>query len=109
MFLEILPQLRRLYNEEDHAFSYFINKSQTHYYGAKITNGEEAADIHGSLLCLWAVLMILDNLEEKPENYRIIKPNEQKIIVLLKRHSFLIFSFRILIYTFIYGYIYFWI
>ena len=74
LFLEILPQLRRLYNEEDHAFSYFINKSQTHYYGAKITNGEEAADIHGSLLCLWAVLMILDNLEEKPENYRIIKP-----------------------------------
>ena len=29
--------------------------NQTHYYGAKITNGEDAADIHGSLLCLWAV------------------------------------------------------
>ena len=74
LFLEILSQLKKLYNKEDNAFSYFVNKSQTHYYGVKITNGEDTADIHGSLLCLWAVLMILDNLEEKPDNCRIIKP-----------------------------------
>jgi len=74
LFIEILEQIKKLYNEHDNAFSYFINKSQTHYYGAKISEGEQRADIHGSLLCLWAVLMILDSLGLKEKNLKIIKP-----------------------------------
>ena len=74
LFIEILEQIKKLYNEQDNAFSYFTNQSQTHYYGAKISKGEHRADIHGSLLCLWAVLMILESLDLKEENLKIIKP-----------------------------------
>ena len=72
--IEILEQIKKLYNKYDNAFSYFINQSQTHYYGAKISQGENRADIHGSLLCLWAVLMILESLDLKEEKLKIIKP-----------------------------------
>ena len=74
LFIEILEQIKTLYNEEDGAFSYFKNKSQTHYYGIEITKGLNRADIHGSVLCLWAILMILDNIELKTEELKIIKP-----------------------------------
>ena len=74
LFIEILEQIKKLYNKHDNAFSYFINQSQTHYYGAKISQGENRADIHGSLLCLWAVLMILESLDLKEEKLKIIKP-----------------------------------
>ncbi len=74
LFIEILEQIKTLYNEEDGAFSYFKNKSQTHYYGVEITKGLNRADIHGSVLCLWAILMILDNIELKTEELKIIKP-----------------------------------
>ena len=74
LFISFLEQIKRLYKEEEGGFSYFYNKSQTHYYGAQITSGEDAADIHGSTLCLWAILMILDSLEIKDDNTYIIKP-----------------------------------
>tara|TARA_B100001250_G_scaffold13960_1_gene12209 strand:+ start:25976 stop:27079 length:1104 start_codon:yes stop_codon:yes gene_type:complete len=74
LFIQILDQIKTLYNEKDGAFSYFKNKSQTHYYGVEITKGLNRADIHGSVLCLWAILMILDNLEIKDHSLKIIKP-----------------------------------
>ncbi len=74
LFIEILEQIKKLYNKQDNAFSYYINQSQTYYYGAKISNGENRADIHGSVLCLWAVLMILESLDLKQEDLKIIKP-----------------------------------
>ena len=74
LFIEILDQIKILFNKKDRAFSYFSNKSQTHYYGVEITKGLNRADIHGSVLCLWAILMILDNLEMKDERLKIIKP-----------------------------------
>ncbi len=74
LFIEILDQMKTLYNKKDGAFSYFKNKTQTHYYGVEITEGLNRADIHGSVLCLWAILMILDNLEIKDERLKIIKP-----------------------------------
>lgn len=74
LFILLLEQIKRLYISEDEGFSYFPNKSQTHYYGVKITNGLNKADIHGTTLCLWAILMILDNLEEMDSKMNIIKP-----------------------------------
>lgn len=74
LFKELLSEMLKLFNLRDNSFSYFFNKSQTHYYGVKITKGFNTADLHGSLLSLWAVLMMLDSLEEKDEKYKIIKP-----------------------------------
>lgn len=74
VFIDILQQLKRLYNKSDNAFSYFEKRSQTHYYGANISSGKNRADIHGSLLGLWAVLMILESLELKENHLKIIKP-----------------------------------
>ena len=74
IFKEILQDIRRLYFEESKGFSYFLEKSQTHYYGIKITNGSNEADIHGTILSLWAIILILDLLELNEHNYQIIKP-----------------------------------
>ena len=60
--------------KDEGGFSYFYNKSQTHYYGVQITEGIKQADIHGTTLCLWALLMILDSLEIQEKNMNIIKP-----------------------------------
>ena len=60
LFLDLLNQIKNLYVESDKGFSYFTGMSQTHYYGIPITVGLNKADIHGTTLCLWAILMILD-------------------------------------------------
>ena len=74
LFLVLLDQINKLYITEDEGFSYFQNMSQTHYYGVQITKGLNKADLHGTTLCLWAILMILDNLEEMDSKSNIIKP-----------------------------------
>ena len=70
----LLDDLLHLYNYDDNAFSYYKGKSQTHYYGVEITHGLNTADIHGSTLCLWALIMILENLELSDSNLSTIKP-----------------------------------
>jgi hypothetical protein len=72
--LSCIEILANLYKNDEKGFSYFQNKSQTHYYGVKITQGNNVADINGTLMCTWASLMILDLLGEKDENYNLIKP-----------------------------------
>lgn len=74
LLINILSDLKKLYISKDGSFSYFVNKSQTHYYGAEISKGNNTADLHASVLGLWALLMILDNLELMEEKYKIIKP-----------------------------------
>ena len=54
--------------------TYFLNKSQTHYYGIKITNGLNEADLHGTLLLVWALSMILNISENENLSWNIIKP-----------------------------------
>ena len=55
-------------------FSYDINKSQKLYYGVKITNQKNVADLHGTLLLTWALSMIF-NLSERSDNtWNILKP-----------------------------------
>jgi len=62
------------YKEEEGGFSYFINKSQTHYYGVQITSGLNVADIHGTILLTWALSMIYNIQEEESVNWKILKP-----------------------------------
>ena len=71
---EIVKELNILYNSSDGGFSYYKDKSQTHYYGVQITNGENQSDLHGTLLCIWALVMVLRNNEKIDNEYRLIKP-----------------------------------
>ena len=71
---EIVKELNILYNSSDGGFSYYKDKSQTHYYGVQITNGENQSDLHGTLLCIWALIMVLRNNEKIENEYRLIKP-----------------------------------
>jgi len=74
ILLEILEYLKLLYHEEEKGFSYYVNKSQTHYYGINISNGKNTADIHGTILSVWGIVMILSFLDKNKYDYNIIKP-----------------------------------
>jgi hypothetical protein len=71
---ESLEEIKKLYHKDSLGFSYFHNKSQTHYYGVEISNGKNLADLHGTLLCTWALIMILECYGNLKTNYKIIKP-----------------------------------
>ena len=53
---------------------FLTTKGSPYYYGVEITQGLNTADIHGSTLCLWALIMILENLELSESNLSTIKP-----------------------------------
>jgi hypothetical protein len=71
---QILKMIRAHYHPREGGFSYFPGKSQTQYYGIPITKGLDTADIHGTVLLVWAVAMTLDLLEENIYHWRVIKP-----------------------------------
>lgn len=71
---EVLNYLSKLYYKKQKGFSYFLRKSQTHYYGINITKGRDEPDIHGTILSIWAIIMILDLLEINDFGYKVIKP-----------------------------------
>lgn len=62
------------YIEEEGGFSYHVGKSQTSYYGVPFSEGLPIADIHGTILLVWACSMILDILDEKPSDWAVIRP-----------------------------------
>jgi len=70
----ILAMIERHYVAPDGGFSYSIGKSQTSYYGVPISKGLPVADIHGTVLLLWALIMILEILELNRQNWKVIKP-----------------------------------
>ncbi|MDP7626783.1 MAG: hypothetical protein QF530_02550 [SAR202 cluster bacterium] len=43
-------------------FSYFLGRSQTSYYGVPVTSGLHSADIHGTTLFIWSLVMLADIL-----------------------------------------------
>ena len=55
-------------------FSYFLNKSQTHYYGVKISKGLNTPDLHGTLLLIWGISMISKVIDLPIRNWNILKP-----------------------------------
>ena len=74
LFGEILNlMIDKLFIKEEGAFSYFFNKSQTHYYGYPVSQGGDHADIHGTLLSMWAISMI-QNLKDEDSKLKLIKP-----------------------------------
>ena len=73
-FNEIHSKIFLNFNFDDGGFSYFTKKSQTHYYGVKISEGLDTADLHGTTLLLWALSMIYTFKEDDSIKLRIIKP-----------------------------------
>jgi len=61
-------------HSESGGFSYFKEKSQTHYYGVRISQGKNEADLHGTVLLLWALSMIFQMKEQNTNEWKVIKP-----------------------------------
>ena len=70
----ILNKIENHYFYNEGGFSYFINKSQTHYYGVKITKGLNEPDLHGTLLLVWAISMIAEIIDIPIKNWKVLKP-----------------------------------
>lgn len=73
-FSKILDLIYQHYKPELGGFSYFKNRCQTNYYDVQFASESNTADIHGTVLMLWAVIMIMDTTEIEYFNYKIIKP-----------------------------------
>ena len=72
-YLKNIKELISLnFDKSTGGFSYSKNKSQTTYYGLKISKGLNVADIHGTTLLLWALTMIYEI--EGFKEYNILKP-----------------------------------
>ncbi|MBF0195133.1 MAG: hypothetical protein HQL71_11290 [Magnetococcales bacterium] len=71
--IEIVQMIKK-HQSHDMGFSYKQGKAQTNYYGAKITNGLDEGDIHGTCLLLWAISMVVDILEIDEPGWNIIRP-----------------------------------
>ena len=71
---KLLDLIYEHYKPKLGGFSYFKNTCQTNYYGVKFAKEENTADIHGTVLMLWSVVMIMDILEIDYFNYKVIKP-----------------------------------
>ena len=69
-----LEDIEKHYFQEFGGFSYYLNKSQTHYYGIKITDGIKEPDIHGTTLLVWSLSMIFEVLGDPYPKWNIIKP-----------------------------------
>ena len=70
----LIPLIMSHYKDRDGGFAYFKNKSQEYYYGVKITNGFDEADIHGTTLLTWALAMIFSIIGEPYPRWKIIRP-----------------------------------
>jgi len=56
----------------DGGFSFYKNKSQTHYYYAKVSKGLPVSDLHGTAMFVWAIALCLELLgEEAPEGSEV--------------------------------------
>lgn len=66
LFRQCIHHIKKLHRS-DGAFSYFIEKAQTHYYGVKVSKGLPESDIHGTALIVWSLVMIGDLLGFREE------------------------------------------
>ena len=72
--LRILEKIKIHYHQDIGGFSYFNNKSQTHYYGVNISEGQNVPDIHGTILLTWAISMISKIIELPTSDWKVLKP-----------------------------------
>lgn len=73
-FGSLLSMIKSHYFFGQGGFSYFLNKSQTHYYGVKISKGLNTPDLHGTLLLVWGISMISKIIDLPTSNWNILKP-----------------------------------
>tara|TARA_B100000900_G_scaffold405343_1_gene414809 strand:- start:26 stop:1132 length:1107 start_codon:yes stop_codon:yes gene_type:complete len=73
LMLEISEDMELLYFSHTGGYSYFKNKSQTNYYNIKISEGLDVPDLHATLLCNWANILILNTIGES-NGFKSIKP-----------------------------------
>lgn len=58
---------REYYHPECGGFSFFRNKANDFYYGARITQGLNEPDIHGTVMFLWGISIIAQIIEINKE------------------------------------------
>ncbi len=51
------------YYRDDGGFSFYPTRAQTHYYGARVSNGNNLADLHGTVMLSWALALAYRKLE----------------------------------------------
>jgi len=73
-FHSITEKIYRHYFPDTGGFSYFLDKSQTEYYGVRISNGLKTPDLHGNLLLVWALSMINLTINKQNSEWKILKP-----------------------------------
>ena len=63
-FAEKLNQSLKKHHNSDGGFSFYQGKSQTGYYGKKISKGLQESDLHGTHLFTWTLALTHDILNE---------------------------------------------
>lgn len=74
VYCEQVLDMIKEHQNRDGGFSYYIGRSQTHYYGVPFSQGFAESDIHGTSLLTWALAMICENLDVDKEGWRVIRP-----------------------------------
>ncbi|OUW38373.1 MAG: hypothetical protein CBD44_00995 [Flavobacteriaceae bacterium TMED184] len=72
--ISILDKIKNHYYPDIGGFSYFNNRSQTHYYGVNISDGNDTPDIHGTILLTWAISMISKMIDLPTSDWKVLKP-----------------------------------
>jgi hypothetical protein len=60
---------------DEGGFRYFPDRSQTHYHGARITEGRNVPDVHGTCLFVWGLVLSADILGWREElGWSLLRP-----------------------------------
>lgn len=70
----MIETIMQHHHPDEGGFSYYRNRAQTNYYGIPITDGENRADIHGTVLLTWALSMLFTILEVDAPGWTVFKP-----------------------------------
>lgn len=65
--LRRLSIYNKYYHDDKKGFSFYMRKANNNYYGAKISQGLDEPDIHGTVLFLWGISIIVQLLGMKRE------------------------------------------
>jgi hypothetical protein len=71
-FIEVL-NIIQLHQHSQGGFSYYLNKSQTHYYGVNVSKGFDEPDLHGTTLLIWAASMIFNFINTSDDTLKVLK------------------------------------
>ena len=65
------------FHQADGGFSFYENKSQTHYYSARVSKGLPISDLHGTTMFVWAIALCLGMLgENAPDGAEVWKAHK---------------------------------